>query len=136
MWFQKLARKYTSKPVVMSPLAVVPSIHCALGGRIAIFTANRSKLEAMHDIVKAECGFEWNESRYVLVGCADVPGFEAVCSGDEVHTEKLKLGIVRKAKQVLAENQHVSAFLFECTQLPPFSGGALGDRATGLRCHH
>lgn len=52
MWFQKLARKHTTKPVVMSSLAMVPSIHCALGGKVAIFTANSASLEPMHDTVK------------------------------------------------------------------------------------
>jgi hypothetical protein len=130
MWFQKLARKHTTKPVVMSSLAMVPSIHAALHGKIAIFTANSASLAPMHDVVKDECGVEWNESRYVLVGCEDVPGFEAVAHGTEVDLQKVMPGIVSKAKQVIAEHPDVHAFLMECTQLPPFSDDVRA--ATGL----
>jgi hypothetical protein len=130
MWFQKLARKHTTKPVVMSSLAMVPSVHAALHGKIAIFTANGASLAPMHDVVKDECGVEWNESRYVLVGCEDVPGFEAIAHGTEMNFEKVAPGIVNKAKQVLAEHPDVHAFLMECTQLPPFSDDVRA--ATGL----
>jgi hypothetical protein len=130
MWFQKLARKHTSKPVVMSSLALVPSIQCALHGKLAIFTANSKSLAPMHDTVKDECGVEWNEDRYVVVGCEDVPGFEAVAHGDFMDAGKVTPGVVAKAKAVLAEHPTIHAFLFECTQLPPFSDDVRA--ATGL----
>jgi len=130
MWFQKLARRHTSKPVVMSSLAILPAINCAIHGKVGIFTANSESLAPMHDCVKDECGVEWNESRYVLVGCQDVPGFEAVAHGTEVDFQKVMPGVVGKAKQVLADHPDISAFLFECTQLPPFSDDVRA--ATGL----
>lgn len=132
MWFQKEARLYTSKPVVMSSLALLPSLHAAIGtdGKIAIFSANSTSLGPMHDTVAKECGVDWDEACYVLVGCQDVEGFEAVASGEPLDLEKVTPGIVRKAKQVIAEHPDIHAILMECTQLPPFSDDVRA--ATGL----
>lgn len=132
MWFQRKAREYTSKPVVMSSLALLPAIHGALGsdGRVAIFTANSESLAPMHDVVALDCGVDWNADCYVLVGCQDVPGFDAVAHGEPVDLNTVTPGIVKKALQVLREHKDIHAFLFECTQLPPFSDDVRA--ATGL----
>jgi len=131
MWFQELARSHTDKPIFMSSLTALPSMTCALGShrKVAIFTANGESLEPMHDLIKEECGVETHESRYVIVGCEDVPGFEAVELGEKVDVERVAPGIVAKAKEVIAEHA-ISAFLFECTELPPYSDAV--RYATGL----
>merc|ERR1712151_357117 len=58
-----------------------------------------------------------------------VPGFEAVALGQQVDVEKVTPGIVAKAKEVMSKF-HISAFLFECTELPPYSDAV--RQATGL----
>lgn len=119
MWFQKEARQYTAKPVVMSSLALLPAIHAALGtdGKIAIFSANSESLQPMHDTVAREMGVDWNADCYVLVGCQDVEGFEAVATGEPVDLGKVTPGIVKKAVEV-TKTKNIHAILMECTQLP------------------
>lgn len=111
---------------------MLPSVANAIGddGKIAIFTASGDSLTPMHETVKRECGVDWNEERRIIVGCQDVPGFEAVAHGDPVDLAKVTPGIVAKAKQVMMEHPDIHAFLFECTQLPPFSDDVRA--ATGL----
>lgn len=121
MWFQKEARQYTAKP----------AIHAALGtdGKIAIFSANSESLQPMHDTVAREMGVDWNADCYVLVGCQDVEGFEAVATGEPVDLGKVTPGIVKKAVEV-TKTKNIHAILMECTQLPPFSDDVRA--ATGL----
>ena len=56
-----------------------------------------------------------------MVGCEDVDGFEAVALGEKVDTQKVEPGIVKKAQDALKKFPFSRAFLFECTELPPYS---------------
>merc|ERR1719440_954712 len=132
MYFQKLARQKTRKPVFMSSLAQLPAVTCAFSRDelIAILTANGKTLKPMRNLIRDECGVDVGERRYVFVGCEDVPGFEAVALGEKVDVQKVTPGIVAKAKKVLDEHPGIRAFLFECTELPPYSDAVRA--ATGL----
>merc|ERR1712086_763781 len=68
-----------------------------------------------------ECGVDPEERRFIMVGCQDVPGFEAVAAGGKVDVEKVTPGMVAKAKECLRQNPKIRAFLMECTELPPYS---------------
>jgi hypothetical protein len=132
MYFQKLARTETKKPVFMSSLAQLPAITCAFSKDelIAVLTANGESLKPMRDLIKDECGVDPEDKRFVFVGCEDVPGFEAVALGQKVDVEAVTPGMVAKAKRTLEEHPEVRAFLFECTELPPYSDAVRA--ATGL----
>jgi hypothetical protein len=132
MYFQKLARTATKKPVFMSSLAQLPAITCAFSKDelIAVLTANGESLKPMRDLIKDECGVDPEDKRFVFVGCEDVPGFEAVALGQKVDVEAVTPGMVAKAKRTLEEHPEVRAFLFECTELPPYSDAVRA--ATGL----
>lgn len=132
MYFQERVRKFTKTPVFMSALAQLPAVTCAFASNelIAIFTANGKTLLAMDKLIKDECGVDENQERYFLVGCENVPGFEAVAAGEKVNVEKVTPGIVARAKQVIAENPTLRAILMECTELPPYSDAVRA--ATGL----
>ena len=56
-----------------------------------------------HSEIKDECGVEIHEDRYVIVGCEDVPGFEAVALGQKVDVEKVTPG--RGSKHILGIEQ-------------------------------
>ena len=84
-------------------------------------TANRKSLEAMTGLIKAECGVNTHAERYHIVGCEDVPGFEAVVRGERVNTEEVEPGIVQKAVEALREFPESRAFLLECTELHPYA---------------
>merc|ERR1719253_2093994 len=103
MYFQKLARQNTTKPVFMSALAQLPAVTCAFNQHelIAIFTANSKTLLPMRSLIKDECGVDPEEQRYIMVGCENVPGFEAVAAGGKVNVQKVTPGIVELAKNTL-----------------------------------
>eukprot|EP00928_Gymnodinium_smaydae_P020126 TRINITY_DN1777_c0_g1_i1.p1 TRINITY_DN1777_c0_g1~~TRINITY_DN1777_c0_g1_i1.p1 ORF type:complete len:583 (-),score=133.97 TRINITY_DN1777_c0_g1_i1:108-1763(-) len=132
MYFQTLARRNTSKPVFMSSLAQLPAVTCGYSRNelIAILTANGQTLRPMRNLIKEECGVDPDEKRFIIVGCEDVPGFEAVAKGEKVDVERVTPGIVAKAMDTLRKNPAIKAFLFECTELPPYSDAV--RKATGL----
>merc|ERR1719230_668981 len=103
MYFQPLARQHTKKPVFMSSLAQLPAVTCAFNKDelIGVLTANGKSLKPMRGLIKDECGVDPEEKRFIIVGCQDVPGFEAVELGEKVDTAKVTPGMVKKAKQVL-----------------------------------
>jgi hypothetical protein len=123
MYFQKLARNHTKLPVFLSSLAQLPAVTCAFAAdeKIAIFTANGETLKPMRDLIKEECGVDPEESRYRIVGCQDIDGFEAVALGEKVDVEKVTPGMVAKAKEVLAKDPDLRCLMLECTELPPYS---------------
>merc|ERR1719352_1018979 len=82
MYFQRLARQRTTIPVFMSSLAQLPAVTCAYNQHelIAILTANGETLAPMKPLIRDECGVDTEDRRYVIVGCENVPGFEAVAT--------------------------------------------------------
>mmetsp|Transcript_56037 Transcript_56037/g.156122 ORF Transcript_56037/g.156122 Transcript_56037/m.156122 type:complete len:645 (+) Transcript_56037:168-2102(+) len=132
MWFQHLARMYTTKPVFMSSLAQLPAVLCGIGSdeKVAVFTANSKTLEPMRGLIRDECHIGLETEKLVIVGCQDVPGFEAVAEGGKVDTQKVEPGIVAKAMETLRDNPNVRAILLECTEMPPYSDAL--RVATGL----
>ena len=84
-------------------------------------TANADSLEPMRGLIRDECGVDTHDKRYHIVGAENVPGFEAVAEGGKVDTAKVTPGIVDLCKRVLAKYPNTRAFLFECTELPPYS---------------
>ena len=93
-------------------------------------TANGDNLEPMRDLIRKECGVDTQDKRYNIIGCEDVPGFEAVALGEKVDTVKVEPGVVRKAEETLEKFPDSRAFLLECTELPPFADAI--RYATGL----
>ena len=102
MWFQALARQHTHKPVFMSALTQLAAMTASFSHNdvIAVFTANGETLGPMADLIKDECGIDTTEAQFVVVGCEDVPGFEAVALGEKVNTTAVTPGIVKKAKAI------------------------------------
>jgi len=132
MYFQQLARRITNLPVFMSSLAQLPAVTCAyaFNEKIAIFTANGKSLAPMRSLIKEECGVDPDEKRFIIVGCQDVPGFEQVALGGKVDIPKVTPGMVNLAKKVIKEHPDLRAFLFECTELGPYSDAV--RMSTGL----
>ena len=132
MYFQEKARRLTPRPIMLSALSQLPSVTAAYAEheQIAIFTANEKSLQPMHDLIKKWCAVNTDEDRYVIVGCEDVPGFEAVAAGEKVDVAKVEPGMVAKALQVKKEHPTLRAFLLECSEMPPYADAIRA--ATGL----
>ena len=112
-----------STPVFMSALVQLPAITAAFGPdeKIAIFTANATTLASMYDLISTECAVQLADARFVIVGCQDVLGFEAITAGGKVDVAAVTPGIVAKAKATLAEHPTIRAILMDNTELPPYS---------------
>jgi len=134
-YFQKLARNVTLLPVFMSSLCVLPAVTCAYASheQIIIMTANGKSLRPMRDLIRDECGVDTQDERYIIVGCEDVDGFEAVAEGGKVDYDKTAPGVVQKALDSLAMYPKTKAILLECTELPQFADAI--RKATKLPVH-
>ena len=124
VFFQDLARRCCTLPICMSSLSQLPAVTNAFAKteQVAIFTASARSLEPMRSRLRDECGVDPCEgTRFVIVGCAELPGFEGLAEGHKVDAARATRAIVAKAQQVLATYPQVRAFVFECTELPPFS---------------
>jgi hypothetical protein len=140
--YQAFARTLTHLPVFVSSLCQLPALSCCYSKNesIAIFTANGRNLEKMRDLIQKEIGVDPKEAGFTIVGCEGVDGFEAVADGTQVDVEKVKPGIVDLAIKTIEEaeaddndgdkNKNIQAFLFECTELGPYSNAV--REATGL----
>lgn len=107
----------------MSSLAQLPAVVCAYNSHelIGVLTANSETLKPMRNLIKDECGVDPEERRFIMIGCQDVPGFEAVAEGKKVNVQKVTPGIVQKACDMLKQYPKIRCWLFECTELPPYS---------------
>lgn len=141
--YQAFARTLTHLPVFMSSLCQLPSVSCSYSNNenIAIFTANGEKLKKMRGLIHSQIGTDLTEAGFVIRGCdKTVDGFDAVANGWKVDVEKVKPGIVALAKEIIEEAKadddkgdefkNIQAFLFECTELGPYSNAV--REATGL----
>jgi len=132
MYFQQLVRRHTAIPVFMSSLAQAPAITCGFSKYelIGVMTANGESLRPMRNLIKDECGVDPEERRYIMIGCENVPGFDAVAKGGKVNVQYVTPGMVQLAKQTLIAHPKMRCFLLECTELPPYSDAIRA--ATGL----
>merc|ERR1719492_168812 len=89
--------------------------------KILILTANGETLKPQKEVLLSECGFDVDDSRFVIYGCQNVPGFEAVASGDKVDVERVTPGIVKLTNSILKKEPTIRAICLECTELPPYS---------------
>lgn len=123
MAFQVLARKIAAKPIFMSSMVQCPIIAAALDpdDQIMVLTANEHSLKPQKEILMTSCGFDVEEHRFVIHGCQDVPGFEAVAKGEKVPLDIVQPGIIKMAMDLIQQNPMIRAILLECTELPPYA---------------
>jgi len=130
--FQPIAREIASVPVFMSSMIQCPMISCAFDkyDKILILTANGATLKPQKDCLLSSCGFNVDDDRFVIFGCQDVPGFDAVAKGAKVDVEKVTPGIVALVKSIRQRMPNIRAICSECTELPPYSDAL--RKETGL----
>jgi len=64
-------------------------------------TANSETLKPMKELIREECGVDYENPRFFIYGGQDVDGFEAVALGEKVDVEKVTPGMVSLAKKAL-----------------------------------
>lgn len=124
-WFVERVRKIASKKIIsLSPLMQLPFMvaACAPRDKILVLTANGKSLAPMYDLIKRQIGADGQDTRFIVVGCEDVPHFgQEVAEGLMVDVEKAEPGIVALTLEMLGEHPDTRMILFECTELPPYS---------------
>jgi len=132
MAFQPLAREVATVPVFMSSMCQCPMISCAFDkyDKVLILTANSLTLLPQKECLLSNCGFDVDDDRFVIRGCQDVPGFDAVAKGEQVDVEFVTPGIVKHVQTILKRFPSIRAILLECTEMPPYSDAL--RQATGM----
>jgi len=123
MAFQPLARQVARVPCFMSSMMQCPMISVAFDkyDKVLILTANDDTLKPQKETLLTSCGFDVDDSRFMIKGCQDVPGFDAVAKGEKVDVDYVQPGIVYMVKQIIKKNASIRAILLECTELPPYA---------------
>jgi len=123
MAFQVIARKIASAPVFMSSMVQCPVIAAAFDPKdmVMVLTANDRTLKAQKDVLFNSCGFDVNEDRFMIVGCQNVDGFDAVAKGEEVDHARVSPGIVKLVQDTIKRHPAINVILCECSELPPYS---------------
>jgi hypothetical protein len=132
MNFQDDVRKITKLPVFMSSLVQLPAVTCgfAKNEQIAILTAQSQALEPMRPLLRKECSVDTNESRYIICGVEDVPGFnflntgmskrEAIACG-KVNIDEASVGLQKKVKELMQANPGLRAIVLEDAVFPLYA---------------
>ena len=118
-------RKIASKKCIsLSALMQLPGMvaACAPQDKILVLTANGKSLDPMHDLIKRQCGVDNQDTKFIVVGCENVPHFgKEVAEGLAVDVEKAEPGIVALTQEMVKQHPDVRMILSECTELPPYS---------------
>merc|ERR1711871_117764 len=101
MAFQPVARQVASVPVFMSSMVQCPMVSLAFDkyDKVLILTANSETLKPQKEVLLSHCGFDVDDDRFIIGGCQDVRGFDAVEKGERVDVEKVTPGMVEMAKK-------------------------------------
>jgi len=123
MAFQPLARTAVNIPVFMSSMVQCPMVSVAFDkyDRILILTANSATLKPQKDILLNQCGFDVDDTRFIIKGCQAIPGFDAVEKGEHVDVEYVTPGMIDMVRGILSDDPSIRAIILECTELPPYA---------------
>lgn len=116
---EPLVRKQTDKPVFLSSLDQLPLILSSIGpdAEVAVLTANSKTLHLIETRLDRLAGVVDRSPRIRILGCQDIPGFEAVAKGEKVDTKKVSHGLRKLVGDFLQKHTKVKCLLFECTEL-------------------
>ena len=124
-WYQAKVGMMTNLPVYLSSLmqcSLLASVYQE-DEKVLILTANSVTLtpEALRKLLKI-CHLEdHSHDRFLIMGCQDVEGFDAVAKGDTVNCEVVQPALVKKVKEVLEKDRSICCLLLECTELPAYA---------------
>ena len=128
--YQKRVAEAVNIPVFLSPLLMVPMLSRMLGGnRVGILTAGGAHLKG--DFLKT-VGID-ETVNYAVGGLENTEEFYNVhvtCKKKTINPEKMEGEVVAAAKALVAKYPDIKAFVFECSDIPPFARAVVRD--TGI----
>lgn len=120
-------------PVATSSLLLLPMIlNMTFGRKVGVITANDRVLSQRHLML----GRTDDYNRTILCGLQDCPNFRAAILGlptegvSGFETRLIEQEVVTRCKKLCRDTPDIGAFLFECTNLPPYARAV--QKATGL----
>lgn len=130
--YQRAVSESVEVPVFLSSLMQVPMVVSMLRGRdkLAVLLANG---QTVSDRLLEPVGITGEvRERCVFRGLEDKEHFASVCLEDrgELDLAQMEADMVQTAREVVSDHPDVRAFLFECSDMPPYSAAV--QRATGL----
>jgi hypothetical protein len=130
--YQKRTADALKIPVFTSPLLMVPMVSRMLGknGRVGIITANGERLS--EGAYLPDVGIDDSIS-YAIGGLENCPEFYDVhctCNKKTINPPKMEAEVVQRSVDLLEEYPDIGAFVFECSDLPPYAQAVA--RKTGL----
>lgn len=122
MHFQILTRRYTKRPVFLSPLAQLPAVVCAFAKHelILILTGIRSHFLPLIPLLRDECSIDATEKRFIIAPCAEVLGFGEHGRIPKTDADE-KDGLLALVQRHLREYPRIRAIVSETTGLARFS---------------
>lgn len=130
--FQRELADQLDVPVATSSMLQIPMALRLLpsAGKLAVVTINGSTMTPAH--LRGAGISEADEERLVWVGMEESEHFYDVVVGDADPLDVRRAGaeMVDACCQTVSENPEIGAFVFECTNMPPYSDAV--RRATGL----
>lgn len=128
--YQHEVKKSVGIPVLLSSLLQIPFIKATLpkGAKIGVLTANSS---ALTPEVFEPLGIDCQDS-LVILGLEDCENFRAaaIVETGELDSDKIRAEMVKRAKELVSQNQGVRSILLECSMMPPYAADV--QRATNL----
>ena len=119
--YQEEVAKVVNIPVFLSPLLMVPMLSRMLGdGRVGIITAGADRLKG--DFLKT-VGID-DSMKIAIGGLEHKEEFFSVmvtCKKETINPEKMQGEVVEAAKELLEQYPDIGAFVFECSDIPPYA---------------
>lgn len=130
--YNDLVRKMADVPVMLSSVCQLAQVELMLNkqDQIAILTANSDTFvrPAMQQVLRGlgargesfDSDYEV-PSRFVVVGCQDIPGFDAIHNGTKEDVDLIGNGIQERMQEIMSSNANIKAILIECSMMGPYS---------------
>jgi len=123
----------TKAPVFISAMLQCTLLTSLFGddSKVLVLTANGPELRrVMPKLLSLVNVPPKDHDRFIVEGCENLPGFEAVKLAQKVDVEKVQPHCVALVQSQLKANPAIRAVLLECTELPPYADAI--REATGL----
>ena len=129
--YQKEVADALDIPVGLSPMIMVPWIQTLLKSsqKIGVLSANGEAIEHNENLFR-QCGIQ-NTDSMIFKGLRYEPHFSAIPQQRGFFDNNgVRDDVVKKALEILEENENVGAILLECSDMPPYANAV--QMATGL----
>jgi aspartate/glutamate racemase len=125
--FQRQIRQAVNIPVFMSSLLQIPFVHQIItpGKKVAVITANSKSMTQEHFLNVGVTP----DIPLVVAGMEHCPEFCSAVLEEKgsLDSDKIEAEILSVARQVMAENKDIGAFLLECSDLPPYAAAVFRE---------